>query len=118
MIARGGVIWMSLALVSAVAAFSLKYEVRDLKDELAVLERDLADSRETAHVLRAEWSYLSRPERLAELADRHLELAPMAAGQMGDLLEVPLRPVAAPDSESSTVVLSDGTLITLELDNP
>ena len=117
MMARGGVIWMALALVSAVTAFTLKYEVRDLKDDLSRLESDITESRETAHVLRAEWSYLSRPERLAELAERHLDLAPMAISQMGLLMEVPLRPAAEP-GDDLTAILGDGTLVTLELAQP
>jgi hypothetical protein len=34
-------------------------------------------------VLLAEWSYLNRPDRLAGLAARHLDLSPMTPGQLG-----------------------------------
>lgn len=91
MISRGGVTWLGLALVAAVAAFTLNHETRDLRNELARLEQDLEESRETVRVLHAEWSYLSRPERLEDLALRHLDLAPMAAGQIVELADVPLR---------------------------
>lgn len=116
MTARGGVIWMVLALISAVAAFTLKYEVRDLEEQLASLENQISESRETAHVLRAEWSYLSRPERLAELAERHLDLAPMDAGQMGLLIEVPLREM--PLDEGTLPDMVEGTLITYQMAQP
>jgi cell division protein FtsL len=116
MTARGGAIWMVLALISAVAAFTLKYEVRDLAEQLASLEHQISESRETSHVLRAEWSYLSRPERLAELAERHLDLAPMDVGQMGQLIEVPLR--EHPLEEELASELAEGTLITYQVAQP
>ncbi len=111
MTTRGGMIWMALALISAVAAFTLKYEVRDLKAQLASLDRQITKSREGTHVLRAEWSYLSRPERLAELAARHLDLVPMDARQMGLLIEIPLR-------EDVFVDTGEGTLITYQVGQP
>jgi cell division protein FtsL len=116
MTARGGMIWMVLALVSAVAAFTLKYEVRDLETQLASLERQISDSRESAHVLRAEWSYLSRPERLAELAARYLDLAPMGTDQMGTLIDVPLREL--PLEEDMLIDLGEGTLVTYQVGQP
>ena len=44
-------------------------------------------------VLRAEWSYLNRPDRLSELASRHLALGPVAPVQVGDIAALPARPV-------------------------
>ncbi|MGY8995297.1 MAG: cell division protein FtsL [Alphaproteobacteria bacterium] len=116
MTARGGAIWMVLALISAVAAFTLKYEVRDLEEQLASLEHQVSESRETSHVLRAEWSYLSRPERLAELAERHLDLAPMGVDQMGQLIQVPLREL--PLEDEILPDLGEGTLITYQVAQP
>lgn len=116
MTARGGAIWMVLALISAVAAFTLKYEVRDLEEQLASLEHQVSESRETSHVLRAEWSYLSRPERLAELAERHLDLAPMGVDQMGQLIQVPLREL--PMEDEILPDLGEGTLITYQVAQP
>ncbi|MBC6441336.1 MAG: hypothetical protein GDA49_13220 [Rhodospirillales bacterium] len=116
MMARGGAIWIGLALASAVASFTIQYEMRDLKDELAHLETEIVESRETAHVLRAEWAYLSRPERLAELAHRHLDLEHMIAGQIGLLAEVPLRPEPALDDFST--LLREGSRVSLEFEQP
>ena len=97
MMRRGSPIWMVAAVGAAVAAFVIKYEVRSLEDELARLENELVDRREAIHVLRAEWSYLNRPDRLTELAERHLDLVPMAPAQMGVLVDVPYRPNGLPD---------------------
>ena len=113
--ARAGMIWMALAVVSAAVVFTLKYEVRDLKENLAALEAATARSRETVRVLRAEWSYLSRPARLAELAERHLDLEPIDAGQLGLVADIPRR--ADPGSDVATLP-EDGALVSLELGQP
>jgi cell division protein FtsL len=115
MITRSGLIWCVLALGAAVAAFTVKYEVRDLEDELAATQSAIADGREEIHVLKAEWSYLNRPERLAELAGRYLDLSPMGPGQMASLVDVPLRdvPVVDPLDGEET-----GTLVTFKVEQP
>jgi len=115
MMTRSGLIWCVLALGAALAAFTVKYQVRDLEDALAATQNAIADSREEIHVLKAEWSYLNRPERLADLADRYLELSPMSPAQMAFLVDVPLRevPVLEPLDGEET-----GTLVTFKVDQP
>ena len=67
-----------LLLIVAVAAgiagflFQVKYRVQDLEQELATLNQQIRVDREAMHVLRTEWSYLNQPERISELAARHL----------------------------------------------
>ncbi len=107
---RSSPIWMVAAVGAAVAAFVIKYEVRSLEDELSRLENELVDRREAIHVLRAEWSYLNRPDRLTELAKRHLDLVPMAPAQMSILVDVPYRTDGLPDYVLST----DISLVTFE----
>ena len=85
------VLWVALIGAMAFGLFQLKYAVQAREDELARLDRELIASEETIHVLHAEWSSLNRPERLAALAARHLDLAPMAAGQIGAIATLPLR---------------------------
>src|SRR5690554_7406078 len=69
-----------LLLIVAVAAgiagflFQVKYRVQDLEQELATLNQQIRVDREAMHVLRTEWSYLNQPERISELAARHLEM--------------------------------------------
>ena len=85
------VLWVALIGAMAVGLFQLKYAVQAREDELARLNRELLASEQTVHVLHAEWSYLNRPERLAALAARHLDLAPMAPGQIGAIDSLPVR---------------------------
>ncbi len=75
--------------------FQIKLAVQDLEERLATLDRALLESETAIHVLRAEWAYLNRPERLARLAARHLDLEPLAADQIVAVERLPApRPVA------------------------
>ncbi len=91
-------LWAVLIGAMAFGLFQIKLAVQPAEREFARLSRELLASEETLHVLRAEWSYLNQPERLAELAGRHLALAPMAPEQIGGIEALPMRanPVDAP----------------------
>jgi hypothetical protein len=82
---------MALAVVAGIGLFHVAYRVQSLEEELARVNRDILRERETIHVLRAEWSYLNEPSRLAELSRRHLTLAPISASQMLRIEDLPLR---------------------------
>jgi hypothetical protein len=79
-----------LALLS-VALFQLKYEVRGLEETLRDLDGQLAADDEAVQVLKAEWSFLNRPDRLQALAVTHLDLEPVVALQVGALYRIPAR---------------------------
>ena len=87
------VVWAALIGAMAFGMFQIKLAVQPAEDEFARLSRDLLASEEAIHVLRAEWSYLNRPDRLARLADRHLALRPMTPDQVGGIDSLPMRPV-------------------------
>ena len=88
---RRSLLWLALVAVAAFSLFHITYRVKTLEGELAALNGNVAASAEAIHVLRAEWSYLTRPDRLAELAARHLDLQLMTAAQIVTIDEVPLR---------------------------
>jgi hypothetical protein len=91
---------LTVAVLLAVAAMSVglywtELGVRDLKREQVRLQDELVRERDAIRVLRAEWSYLNRPERLQALAARYLHLVPSIASQVATVDAVPLRtPVA------------------------
>ena len=71
---------LALSAVAAIAAIGAVYEIEDRHDEanarLAELDRQIEASEREIHVLRAEWSYQTRPARLEELARSLLPLQP------------------------------------------
>src|SRR5262245_19624357 len=91
MIGRGTLLWLALAVIAGAGLFHVSYRVQSLEEELTSVNRDILREQETLHLLRAEWSYLNEPTRLAELTRRHLALAPLAAAQMVRIEDLPLR---------------------------
>jgi cell division protein FtsL len=82
-------LWLAIAGIGALALYQLKHEVIALEKELARLNREIVREQEAIHVLRAEWSHVNRPERLQALAQRHLELQPLAPRQFGRVETAP-----------------------------
>ncbi len=87
------VLWVGVIGSMAFGLYQLKHAVQRSEGKLARLERELITSQESIHVLRAEWSYLNRPDRLSRLAARHLALVPVAPDQIGDITALPPRPI-------------------------
>ena len=54
-------------------AYRQNYETQDAMRSAAAVRADIAKLRETLGVLRAEWAYLNRPDRLRELADLNFD---------------------------------------------
>jgi cell division protein FtsL len=72
-----------LALVgSAVYAYSIKYQTILRAELITKMKHKVKAEQDAIAVLRAEWSFLTRPERIQQLADAHLDLKPLAVGQI------------------------------------
>lgn len=101
MIRLGTLLWALLVGVSGYAMFQVKYQVVQLEDELARLNRLIGADREQIRVLDAEWSFLNQPARLAELARRHLVLSPISPAQISRLDQLPWRSPTPPAAVAS-----------------
>jgi cell division protein FtsL len=117
------VFWLAAIAVAAIFLYELKHEVQDLEDQLAEVHGEILRDQEAIQVLKAEWSYLNRPSRIAELADRYLELEPIDAKQIATFGEVPAAPAdPAPHSEEAAAPAEDadgiGTLIEAVVEEP
>ncbi len=88
--------WIGLVSALGYGVFQVKYEVQEMESHLVQLNRSIVGDQQAIHILRAEWSYLNHPSRLDALARRHLALAPIAASQIGQIEDVPLRADAMP----------------------
>lgn len=72
-----------VALVgSAVYAYSIKYETIFYASRITKLKHEMQAERQAIGTLRAEWSHLTRPERVQALAEKHLDLQPLALNQI------------------------------------
>jgi len=91
MITRATLIWAVLAIAAGFGLFQVSYRVAALEEELNKVNRQIVEERERLHALQADWSYLTNPSRLADLARRHLPLQPLAAEQMIRIEDLPLR---------------------------
>jgi cell division protein FtsL len=112
---RVTIVWVVLTVISASGLYLVKQEVLGLEEQVARLDDKIARDREAIRVLHAEWAYLTNPDRLAQLAAKHLGLKPPQAGQIADTVEKlpPPRDPQEPDIVPSTKDSAKPTLATM-----
>jgi cell division protein FtsL len=69
------------ALVSGYALYELEHATRGEERAIASSKRKIDEARESIKLLKAEWSSLTRPERIQKLATQHLQLEATRAQQ-------------------------------------
>ena len=98
MIRFASLLWLALVAVTGFATFKVKYAVQDIEEELNKVRRQTIAEQQEIHLLRAEWTALTQPERLADLNRHFLSLAAVAPKQLQRKIdEIPLRPVPEPE---------------------
>ena len=65
-----------------VLIYNMKFETRRLEAQAAQLTRAIEDERDNVALMRAEWSHVSRPERVESLARDVLKLEPAKPEQL------------------------------------
>jgi cell division protein FtsL len=65
-----------------VYTYDLKFKTRALEARAQSLVAELQDEGDFVALMRAEVSYLSRPEQIEDLARKHLKLEPIVPGQL------------------------------------
>jgi len=97
--------------IAAYALYMVKFSVQNLQREVATAQTQLAQEKESLHLLNAEWAYLNRPERLRRLSDAHLNLVPLDSRRMENLELLPAATTsddAAPTAGVSEAVYHAG----------
>jgi cell division protein FtsL len=106
---RFAVTWLIAVTVAALGLFHVSHRVEQLENELRIEQRSILQEQQNIDILKAEWSYLNRPERIADLAERHLALVPLSADHMIGIQDLPQR--QEPGAESSVPGLPSEEII-------
>jgi hypothetical protein len=95
---RGLLFVMTALSVIALAfwAYRENYTTQEALGKTEQLQADIGQARERLAMLRAEWAYLNRPDRLRDLADinyERLQLLPLRPDQFGRVEQVAYPPL-------------------------
>ncbi|MDS9467217.1 cell division protein FtsL [Paracoccus sp. MBLB3053] len=97
-------------------AYRENYSTQAALTDMGKVQREIATLREDLGVLRAEWAYLNRPDRLRELVNLNfdrLKLVPFDAEQYVEVGQVvfplPKPPASLPDAASNGAEAQPGT---------
>ncbi len=77
---------------SAIYAYSIKYQTSYRSEQIAKTKLEIKAEHDAIAVLRAEWSFMTRPERIQQLADGYLDLQPLAVDKIVSARALPERP--------------------------
>ncbi len=66
------IVWVGLASTAGYALFNVTFRVEKLEAELSELNKQIIADQQAIHILKAEWSYLNRPQRLEKLVFQFL----------------------------------------------
>jgi cell division protein FtsL len=81
-----------LALLgSAGYAYTIKYQTSYRTEQIAKTKIEIKAEQDAIGVLRAEWSFLTRPERVQQLSEKYLELQPLAVDKLVTAKALPER---------------------------
>lgn len=91
---RSFVYLMTALAVIALAfwAYQENYQTQRVLNKTEQLQREIGQTRSRLAVLKAEWAYLNRPDRLRDLAEINfdsLQLLPLRPDQFGRIDQVP-----------------------------
>ncbi|PWC86650.1 hypothetical protein TSH100_12895 [Azospirillum sp. TSH100] len=87
--------WGGLIAAAGGVLFQTSYDVQDLEEKLAGLNRKIVQEQESIQVLKAEWSYLNDPTKLEQMAQAYLTLKPTEPRQYLAMDVIPMRPADA-----------------------
>lgn len=102
-------VWAALCALTGYTLFHIAFQVESLEARLNALDREILREQEAMRVLDAEWSYLSRPARIADLAELYLpSLADSSVAQIATIDEVPY-PAVPPERPAHPPIPGAGT---------
>jgi cell division protein FtsL len=86
------VIAIVAVIASAAYVYSVKYQTIYASEQIVKTRHLIAKERDAINVLRAEYAHLVRPDRIQALADKQLDMQPLALTQIVKADELPEAP--------------------------
>jgi cell division protein FtsL len=83
---------LATLIFAAADVYKIKFDSTRQAERLAKLRQEIRRERDSIASLRAEWTELDRPDRIQDLAKRHLTLKPVDVYQFDSLDKLPERP--------------------------
>ena len=83
---------IGILVFAAAHVYRIKMESTARTERVMRLHGEIRDQRESIAALRTEWSRLESPQRVQQLADKHLALKPIDPTQFDALRSLPDRP--------------------------
>jgi len=83
------ILFLMALIASAGYAYTIKYQTSYRSEQIAKTKLEIKAEQDAIAVLRAEWAFLTRPERLQQLSDKYLDLKPMAVAQIVPATAIP-----------------------------
>ena len=81
-------IFLFFLAFSAVWAYRINYDTREVVNRIQVIKAKITFEEEKLSMLEGEWAYLNRPQRLGTLTERffsYLELMPISAANYANI---------------------------------
>jgi cell division protein FtsL len=76
-------------VATAVYVYSVKYQTIYASEQIVKTRHLIAKERDAINILRAEYAFLTRPDRLQSLADKQLDMQPLSLHQIVKASELP-----------------------------
>ncbi len=88
------IILIAAMLVAATVTYKIKHDAEKQVVEIKKIQRQIAFEKDTINLLKADWSLMTQPNRLQRLADIYqaqLKLAPVDVTQIGLFDDLPMK---------------------------
>ncbi len=84
-------IFLLIAVLSGIALFTLKYQVKEKETELKQIHVNILKTKRDLHMLEAEWAYLNDPQRLKEIVTTQTNWKVIQSNQLVKLDDLPVK---------------------------
>lgn len=106
------IVMIGALIATAGYTFKIKHDAEQSVARVEKLETRIRLEKEAIDILKADWSLLTSPDRLARLVERHageLQIEPLAPAQIGAIADAPEPPPVLPpiDSEHAAAAAAD-----------